>query len=77
MYLHTFYAARRGCEPASFGDPEMVPFFLTAPGAEAAQRLRAKGATRSAVVLRFIARRCTIKACACLLGHGGRNTAAG
>ena len=46
MYLHTFYAARPGCEPASFGNPDMVPFFLTAPGAEAAERLQAEGATR-------------------------------
>lgn len=46
MFLHTFYAARSGCGAASFRDPDMVPFFLTAPGAEAAQRLRGRGAVR-------------------------------
>ena len=40
MFVHTVYAARAGRAPANFGDPDMVPFFLTAPGAQAAQRLR-------------------------------------
>jgi len=44
MFLHTFYAARPGREAASFRDPEMVPFFLTRPGAEAAQKLLDGGA---------------------------------
>ena len=46
MYLHAFYAARSGCEPASFNNPDMVPFFLTIRAAEAAERLRTQGATR-------------------------------
>ena len=46
MFLHTFYAARPGREAASFRDPEMVPFFLTRPGAEAAEKLRDGGAVK-------------------------------
>ena len=46
MFLHTFYAARPGREAASFRDPEMVPFFLTRPGAEAAEKLRDSGAVK-------------------------------
>ena len=44
MFVHALYAARPGTEAASFLDPDMVPFFLTAPGAEAAKRLHARGA---------------------------------
>lgn len=44
MFLHTLYAARPGCGAASFRDPDMVPYFLTVPGAEAAERLRGRGA---------------------------------
>lgn len=43
MFVHTLYAARPGQAAASFRDPDMVPFFLTAPGAEAAQHLRNRG----------------------------------
>src|SRR5690606_25399159 len=43
MFVHAFYVARPGTEAASFLDPDMVPFFLTAPGAEAAERLRKRG----------------------------------
>ena len=43
MFVHAVYAARPGREPASFLDPDMVPFFLSAPGAEAAKRLRDRG----------------------------------
>ena len=43
MFVHAFYAARPGREAANFRDPEMVPFFLTAPGAEAAKRLLQNG----------------------------------
>ena len=43
MYVHGFYAARPGRAAASFLDPDMVPFFLTAPAAEAAAVLVAKG----------------------------------
>jgi SAM-dependent methyltransferase len=43
MFLHTFYAARSGCGAANFRDPDMVPFFLTAAGAEAAEQLRTRG----------------------------------
>ena len=43
MYAHAVYAARPGRQAASFLDPEMVPFFLSARGAEAAERLRAAG----------------------------------
>jgi len=43
MFLHTLYAGRPECGAASFRDPDMVPFFLTRPGAEAAERLRARG----------------------------------
>ncbi|HSB73122.1 MAG TPA: methyltransferase [Candidatus Methylomirabilis sp.] len=46
MFLHTLYAARPGRAAASFRDPDMVPFFLTVPGAEAAERLRGRGAVR-------------------------------
>ena len=46
MFLHAFYAARPGREAASFRDPEMVPFFLTRPGAEAAEKLRDGGAVK-------------------------------
>jgi SAM-dependent methyltransferase len=40
MYVHTVYAAASHRRAASFMDPEMVPYFLTVPGAEAADRLR-------------------------------------
>jgi len=40
MFVHTVYAARAGRAAASFRDPDMVPFFLTRPGARAAERLR-------------------------------------
>jgi SAM-dependent methyltransferase len=43
MFVHTVYAARPGRSAASFRDPDMVPFFLTAPGAEVAERLRTAG----------------------------------
>jgi SAM-dependent methyltransferase len=43
MYVHALYAARPGNSAASFRDPDMVPFFLTAPGAEAAKRLCERG----------------------------------
>jgi hypothetical protein len=43
MYAHAVYAARPGRQAASFLDPEMVPFFLSARGAEAAERLRVAG----------------------------------
>ncbi len=46
MFLHTLYAARSKCSAASFCDPDMVPFFLTVPGAEAAERLRRRGAVK-------------------------------
>lgn len=46
MFTHAFYAARPGAQPASFRDPDMVPYFLTAPGAEAAERLLREGAVR-------------------------------
>jgi hypothetical protein len=46
MYVHAFYAARPGRAAASFLDPELVPFFLTVPGAEAALRLCAHGTAR-------------------------------
>ncbi len=46
MFLHTFYAARPGREAASFRDPEMVPLFLTRPGAEAAGKLQESGAAK-------------------------------
>ncbi len=39
MFVHTLYAARPGKMAASFRDPDMVPFFLTAQGAAAARRL--------------------------------------
>jgi SAM-dependent methyltransferase len=39
MFVHALYAARPGRGPASFRDGDMVPFFLTAPGAAAAHRL--------------------------------------
>jgi SAM-dependent methyltransferase len=44
MYAHGFYAARPGRAVASFQDPEMVPYFLTASAAETAGRLRERGA---------------------------------
>jgi SAM-dependent methyltransferase len=43
MFVHALYAARPRSGAASFLDPDMVPFFLTAPGAEAAKRLRERG----------------------------------
>jgi SAM-dependent methyltransferase len=46
MYVHAFYAARGGRGPASFLDPEMVPFFLTVAGAEAAAHLCRHGTAR-------------------------------
>jgi SAM-dependent methyltransferase len=46
MFVHTLYAARPGSGAASFRDPDMVPFFLTVPGAQAAERLRARGAVK-------------------------------
>ncbi|GAB3647594.1 class I SAM-dependent methyltransferase [Ramlibacter alkalitolerans] len=39
MYVHGFYAARPGRTPASFLDPDMVPFFLSVAGEEAARQL--------------------------------------
>jgi SAM-dependent methyltransferase len=39
MFVHALYVARPGRQVASFLNPEMVPFFLTAFGAEAAKRL--------------------------------------
>ena len=44
MFVHTLYAARPGKVAASFLDPDMVPFFLTAPGADAARYLHERGA---------------------------------
>jgi SAM-dependent methyltransferase len=44
MYVHGFYAARPGRAAASFLDPDMVPYFLTAPAAEAVAQLVAQGA---------------------------------
>jgi hypothetical protein len=46
MFVHTLYAARPGSGVASFRDPDMVPFFLTVPGAQAAERVRARGAVK-------------------------------
>jgi SAM-dependent methyltransferase len=46
MFVHTLYASRPGREAASFRDADMVPFFLTLPGAEAADRLRSARAVR-------------------------------
>jgi SAM-dependent methyltransferase len=43
MYAHALYAARPGRAAASFRDPDMVPFFLTVPGAEAAAKLHGGG----------------------------------
>ena len=43
MFVHALYAARPGRRAASFLDPNMVPFFLTAPGAAAAKRLHERG----------------------------------
>lgn len=43
MYVHGFYATRPGRAAAGFQDGEMVPFFLTAPAAEAAAQLVAQG----------------------------------
>lgn len=43
MFAHALYVARPGRQAASFLDPEMVPFFLTAPGAEAAKRIVERG----------------------------------
>lgn len=39
MYAHAFYVAKSGQAAADFRDPEMVPFFLTEPGARAAAEL--------------------------------------
>jgi hypothetical protein len=44
--VHALYAARGGRAAASFLDPEMVPFFLTVAGAEAAARLGRHGSAR-------------------------------
>ncbi|MBI4294159.1 MAG: methyltransferase [Betaproteobacteria bacterium] len=54
MFLHTLYAARPGCRAASFRDPDMVPFFLTVPGAEAAERLRGRGAVKVRLSSRIV-----------------------
>jgi SAM-dependent methyltransferase len=43
MYVHAFYAARPGRAAASFLDPDMVPFFLTAAAAKAAGELATRG----------------------------------
>jgi hypothetical protein len=43
MFVHAFYAARPGRAAASFLDGDMVPFFLNAGGAEAAERMRERG----------------------------------
>ena len=40
MFVHALYAAASPLRAASFMDPDMVPYFLTVPGAEAADRLR-------------------------------------
>jgi 2-polyprenyl-3-methyl-5-hydroxy-6-metoxy-1,4-benzoquinol methylase len=40
MFVHTLYAATSPHRAASFMDADMVPYFLTVPGAEAADRLR-------------------------------------
>jgi len=40
MFVHTLYAATSPRRAASFMDPDMVPYFLTVPGAEAVDRLR-------------------------------------
>jgi SAM-dependent methyltransferase len=42
MYVHTLYASASPRHAASFMDADMVPYFLTVPGAEAADRLREK-----------------------------------
>lgn len=39
MYAHACYVAPPGKAAADFRDPDMVPFFLTEPGADAAARL--------------------------------------
>jgi hypothetical protein len=44
MFVHALYAARSPDTAATFSDPDMVPFFPTVPGAEAAERLRSAGA---------------------------------
>ena len=54
MSLHTLYATRAQREAASFRDPDMVPFFLTAPGAEAARRLRRERKVQVALSSRVI-----------------------
>lgn len=54
MFLHTLYAARSGRAAASFRDPDMVPFFLTVPGAEAAERLRGRGAVKIRLSSRIV-----------------------
>jgi hypothetical protein len=54
MSLHTVYATRARRDAASFRDREMVPFFLTAPGAEAAQRLRRERKVQVALSSRVI-----------------------
>jgi SAM-dependent methyltransferase len=54
MFLHTLYAGRPECGAASFRDPDMVPFFLTRPGAEAAERLRVRGAVKVRLSSRMV-----------------------
>jgi len=54
MFVHTLYAARPGRAAASFSHPDMVPFLLSVPGAEAAQRLRARGAVKVRLSSRIV-----------------------
>jgi SAM-dependent methyltransferase len=54
MYVHTVYAARPGRAPASFLDPDMVPFFPTVAGAEAARRLCERGTARVGLSSRLV-----------------------
>jgi SAM-dependent methyltransferase len=53
MFVHALYAARPGRGPASFRDPDMVPYFLTAPGAAAAPRLRERASVTVRLSSRF------------------------
>jgi SAM-dependent methyltransferase len=60
MYAHAVYSARPGRQAASFLDPEMVPYFLSARGAEAAERLSCRRQRRLAIVLADHAPRHTV-----------------
>ena len=73
MFVHTLYVARPGRGAASFSDPDMVPFFLSAPGAEAAQRLRDRGAVKVRLSSRTVVKLApSAAALACLALVDGR-----